>query len=108
MTESLDPYALDSRRQANERELAHIHAMPGIDREMHAADAERIESPRKASDGAATMGIKIKLPKAFVGLSVITVCTVVAILSPWIRDAWESFQRAEQSEKGPEYQKGMH
>jgi hypothetical protein len=54
------------------------------------------------------MGIKVKLPKAFVGLSVITVCAVGAILSPWIRDAWESFQQAEQSEKGPEYHRGMH
>ncbi len=42
-TESLDPYALDARWQANERELNRIAAMPGLDREMHAADAERLE-----------------------------------------------------------------
>ncbi len=39
-TESLDPYALDSKWQANERELSRIRAMPDLDREM-AADAAR-------------------------------------------------------------------
>jgi len=42
--ESLDPYALESRWQANERELRCIAAMPGLDREMHAADSERLEA----------------------------------------------------------------
>jgi hypothetical protein len=42
-SESLDPYALDAKWQANERELSRIRAMPGLDREMHAGDAERIE-----------------------------------------------------------------
>jgi hypothetical protein len=42
--ESLDPYALESRWQANERELNRIAAMPGLDREMHASAAERIEA----------------------------------------------------------------
>jgi len=41
--ESLDPYALDARWHVNERELNRIRAMPGLDREMHAADAERLE-----------------------------------------------------------------
>jgi len=41
---SLDPYALEARWHANERELARIAAMPGLDREIHASAAERIEA----------------------------------------------------------------
>jgi hypothetical protein len=52
LTGSLDPYALDARWQANERELARIRAMPGPDREMHSADTERLESDQGAIEHA--------------------------------------------------------
>jgi hypothetical protein len=60
------------------------------------------------SSGARGMRIKLKLPKAFVGLSVITVCAVVAILSPWIWEAREASRRAEESERGPKYEQFLH
>ncbi len=40
----LDREAVQARSQANERELARIAAMPGLDREMQRVDAERIEA----------------------------------------------------------------
>ncbi|HEV3304682.1 MAG TPA: hypothetical protein VG055_33835 [Planctomycetaceae bacterium] len=49
---SLDPYALEARWQANKRELGRIAAMPGLDREMHAVDAERIEAEQDAIEHA--------------------------------------------------------
>jgi hypothetical protein len=42
--DSLDPYALESRW----RGIAHIRAMPGLDHEMHAVDAERLEAEQGA------------------------------------------------------------
>ena len=36
--------APEARWQTNERELARIAAIPGLDPEMHAADTERIEA----------------------------------------------------------------
>jgi hypothetical protein len=42
--DSLDPYALEARWQAIERELSRIAVMPGLDREMHAREAERLEA----------------------------------------------------------------
>jgi hypothetical protein len=47
-SDSLDPYALDAKWQANERQLKRIRAMPGLDREIRAADAERIEGEQDA------------------------------------------------------------
>jgi hypothetical protein len=44
LDEPLDHNGLEARWQNNERELRRIRAMPGLDREMHAADAERIEA----------------------------------------------------------------
>jgi hypothetical protein len=41
---SLDPYALEARRQANKRESGRIAAMPGPDREIHASKAEQPEA----------------------------------------------------------------
>jgi hypothetical protein len=41
-SESLDPYALDAKWQANERELNRIRAMPGLDREMHRGRRARL------------------------------------------------------------------
>ena len=41
--EPLDRAAPDARWQSNDRELARIAAMPGLDRELHAAEAELIE-----------------------------------------------------------------
>ena len=43
-TESLDPYALESQWQANERGLNRIAVMPGLDRALHAAATERLEA----------------------------------------------------------------
>jgi hypothetical protein len=51
-SDSLDPYALDAKWQANERELNRIRAMTGLDREMHAGDAERIEGEQDAIEFA--------------------------------------------------------
>jgi hypothetical protein len=51
-SESLDPYALDAQWHTNERELSPIAAMPGLDREMHAGDAERIEGEQDAIEFA--------------------------------------------------------
>jgi hypothetical protein len=35
--------ALESQRQRNERRLNELHAMPGLDREMHRAEIERLK-----------------------------------------------------------------
>lgn len=35
---------LEARWQTNERQLNRIAAMPGLDRELHASDAERLEA----------------------------------------------------------------
>jgi hypothetical protein len=39
---------IESQWQANERRLNEIHAMPGLDREMHAAESERLEAAQDA------------------------------------------------------------
>jgi hypothetical protein len=52
MTESLGPYALDSRWQANERRPNEIAAMTGLGREMHAAESERLEGEQDAVEHA--------------------------------------------------------
>jgi hypothetical protein len=44
MDESLDRNSLAARSQANERELSGVAAMAGLDRELHGAQAERIET----------------------------------------------------------------
>jgi hypothetical protein len=54
------------------------------------------------------MGIRFKLPKAFLGLSVITIGTVGVVLYPSIQEAMVARRNAEQSEKGPQHQKGVH
>jgi hypothetical protein len=54
------------------------------------------------------MRVNSERAKRFLTLSLITICIATAAVSPWIRDAWESSQQAEQSARGPEYQKGMH
>jgi len=43
---------LEARWRTNERELNRIAAMPGLDREMHARDAERIEGEQDAIEFA--------------------------------------------------------
>jgi hypothetical protein len=39
---------LESKWHANERGLARIRAMPGLDREMHVAESERLEGEQDA------------------------------------------------------------
>jgi hypothetical protein len=43
---SIEPLSLDldARWQANKRELGRIATMPGLDREIHASEAERLEA----------------------------------------------------------------
>jgi hypothetical protein len=49
------------------------------------------------------------LPKRFVKIClIITVCVSAAVLAPSINEVMVARRNAEQSEKGPEYQKGMH
>jgi len=38
-----DRYTLESKRQANERRLNELQAMPGLDRETHRAEIERLK-----------------------------------------------------------------
>jgi len=47
ITEPLDRDALESKWQANERELNRIAASPGLDRELLATDVERLEDEQE-------------------------------------------------------------
>jgi hypothetical protein len=46
------PLDLDARWQASKRELGRIATMPGLDREIHASEAERLKPSKTASSGS--------------------------------------------------------